>query len=107
MISAPTIAALEERGLEYVLGVRERTDALVRPVVFGDARRFTPLCVTRCRGEETQFFVKEVTAEGRRYIVGRNEAEAGRDAADRRAVGEALDDRQLNGGDRALIGNSA
>ncbi len=29
MISAPTIAALEERGLEYVLGVRERTDVLV------------------------------------------------------------------------------
>jgi hypothetical protein len=28
MISAPTIAALEERGLEYVLGARERTDSL-------------------------------------------------------------------------------
>src|SRR5215218_6354568 len=33
MISAPTIAALEARGLEYVLGARERTDALVRQVV--------------------------------------------------------------------------
>ena len=27
MISAPTIAALEERGLDYVLGARERTDS--------------------------------------------------------------------------------
>jgi Transposase DDE domain len=33
MISAPTIAALEARGLEYVLGARERTDALVREAV--------------------------------------------------------------------------
>ncbi|WP_039889290.1 IS1634 family transposase, partial [Acidiphilium sp. PM] len=33
MISAATIAALEERGLEYVLGARERTDRIVREVV--------------------------------------------------------------------------
>jgi hypothetical protein len=39
MISAPTIAALEDRGLEYVLGVRERTDVLVRQVVIDDSRR--------------------------------------------------------------------
>jgi hypothetical protein len=30
MISTPTIAALEERGLEYVLGARERTDSSAR-----------------------------------------------------------------------------
>jgi Transposase DDE domain len=47
MISASTIAALEERGLEYVLGARERTDALVRSVVLADTRPFTPLCVRR------------------------------------------------------------
>jgi len=39
MISAATIAALEERGLEYVLGVRERTDTLVRSVVLEDPRQ--------------------------------------------------------------------
>src|SRR3712207_9428082 len=33
MISAPTIAALEERGLEYVLGTTQRTDRQVRTVV--------------------------------------------------------------------------
>jgi hypothetical protein len=106
MISTPTIAALEERGLEYVLGVRERTDTLVRSVVLEDARAFTPLCIQRSGGKETQLFVKEVTVEGRRYIVCRNEAEAARDAADRRAIVEALD-RQLKRGDKALIGNSA
>jgi transposase len=76
MISAATIAALEERGLEYVLGARERTDSLVRHVVLEDTRPFTPLCVRRAGGDETQLFVKEVMAERRRYIVCRHEAEA-------------------------------
>ena len=106
MISAPTIAALEERGLEYVLGTRERTDSLVRTVVLADDRPFTPLCIPRAGGEETQLFIKEVQVEGRRYIVCRNEAEAEKDAADRRAIVAALD-QQLKRGDKALIGNSA
>ena len=38
MISAETIAALEARGLFYILGVRERTDKLVREVVLNDPR---------------------------------------------------------------------
>jgi hypothetical protein len=106
MISAATIAALEDRGLEYVLGARERTDALVRQVVLADSRPLTPLCIPRAGGGETQLWAKEVTAEGRRYVVCRNEAEAEKDAADRRAVVEALD-RQMKRGDKALIGNSA
>jgi hypothetical protein len=106
MISAATIAALEQRGLEYVLGARERTDTLVRTVVLADSKPFTPLCVERGNGEQTQLFAKEVKVEGRRYIVCRNEAEAAKDAADRQAVVAALD-QQLKRGDKALIGNSA
>jgi Transposase DDE domain len=105
MISAQTIAALEERGLEYVLGARERTDKLVRTVVLKDERPFTPLCIERAGGEETQLFVKEVQAKRRRYIVCRNEAEAAKDAADRQAIVAALQE-QLKRGDKALIGNS-
>jgi hypothetical protein len=106
MIAAATIAALEERGLEYVLGARERTDTLVRTVVLADSKPFTPLCVERANGEQTQLFAKEVKVEGRRYIVCRNEAEAAKDAADRQAIVAALDG-QLKRGDKALIGNSA
>jgi transposase len=106
MISVPTIAALEERGLEYVLGARERTDSLVRTVVLADDRPFTPLCIPRAGGAETQLFIKEVKTEGQRYIVCRNEAEAEKDAADRQAIIAALD-QQLKRGDKALIGNSA
>jgi hypothetical protein len=106
MICAETIAALEARGLEYVLGARERTDSLVRTVVLADLKPFTPLCIPRASGEETQLFIKEVQVEGRRYIVCRNEAEAGKDAADRQAIVSALE-QQLKRGDKALIGNSA
>jgi hypothetical protein len=104
MISEATIAALEERGLEYVLGVRERTDVRVYKVL-DDVRPFTPLLIERARGE-TQLFVKEVKVEGIRYIAARNEAEAEKDAADRATIIEALD-QQLKRGDKALIGNSA
>jgi hypothetical protein len=104
-ISAATMAALEERGLEYVLGVRERTDKAVRAIVMEDKRPFTPLLVERVKGN-TQLFVKEVMVEKRRYIVCRNEAEARKDAADRLAIVAALD-QQLKKGDKALIGNSA
>jgi hypothetical protein len=106
MISEATITGLEERGLEYVLGARERSDSLVRDVVLADERAFTPLLVTRAAGQETQLFAKEVLVAGRRYIVCRNEAEAEKDRADRQAIVAALE-QQLQHGDKSLIGNSA
>jgi transposase len=106
MISAATIEGLEQRGLEYILGARERTDRLVREVVLADARPFTPLLVERANGAETQLFAKEVRHAGRRYIVCRNEAEAEKDRADRQAIIAGLE-QQLRRGDKALIGNSA
>ena len=106
MISQETIAALEARGLDYILGVRERTDKRVRELVLADQRPFTPLTVPRTGGKETDLAAKEVTVAGVRYIVCRNEAEAAKDAADRVAIVAALD-KQLKRGDKALIGNSA
>ena len=106
MISAATLEGLEERGLEYILGARERTDRLVREVVLADQRAFTPLLVGRANGAETQLFAKEVRHAGRRYIVCRNEAEAEKDRADRQAIIAGLE-QQLQRGDKALIGNSA
>ena len=106
MISAATIAALEEHGLEYVLGARERTDRIVRDLVLADERPYTPLCLERAGGDETQLFIKEVKVAGKRYIVCRTEAVAIAEAETRRQVVAALD-RQLTRGDKALIGNSA
>jgi hypothetical protein len=104
MISAETIAALETRGLLYILGVRERTDKLVRDVVLSDAAPFVPLTTER-RGEQTDYGAKAVTLGGQRYIVCINHQEAEKDAAERTAVLAALE-RQLKKGDKALVGNS-
>src|SRR3712207_5708268 len=74
MISAATLEGLEERGLECILGARERTDRPVREVVLADAGAFTPLLVERANGAgwrhaSNQLFAKEVRHEGRRYVV--------------------------------------
>jgi hypothetical protein len=105
MISAATIAGLEERKLEYILGARERSDALVRKIVLANEGPFVPLLIERQRGE-TQLFAKEVKVDDKRYIVCRNEAEAEKDRTDRAAIVAALD-AQLKKGDKALVRNSA
>ena len=105
MISKESLAALEARGLDYILGARERSSAEVRRLVLEDEAPLTPLLVARQKGA-TQLFAKEVRIEGRRYIVCRNEAQAEKDRADRHAVLEGLE-AQLARGDKALIGNSA
>ena len=104
MISAETIAALEQRGLLYILGVRERTDKLVRDVVLNDAAPFIPLIIEK-RGRDTDYSAKAVTLGGVRYIVCINHQEAAKDAADRTAILTALE-RQLRRGDKALVGNT-
>ena len=43
MISAATIAALEERGLDYILGARERGTAVIREIVLKNEKPFVPL----------------------------------------------------------------
>jgi hypothetical protein len=103
MISAGAIAGLEERKLDYILGARERTDAVVKRIVLENDDPFVPLLVERQRGE-TQLFVKQVTVDGQRYIVCRNEAEAEKDRQDRLAIVAALD-AQLKKGWSAETGS--
>ena len=105
MISAQTIAALEQRKLEYVLGVRERSSAEVRSTVIDDQTPFVPLVVPRASGELTELEAKQVKIGDRRYIVCRNLAEARRDAEQREAILDGLR-AKLAQGDKALVGNS-
>jgi hypothetical protein len=105
MISAPTIAALESRQLEYILGVRERNSPEVYERVLADPAPFVPIAVPRGCGTLTELEAKEVKLQDRRYIVCRNLAEARRDAEQRAAILEALRSK-LTQGDKALVGNS-
>ena len=103
MISAETIAELEARGLIYVLGVRERTDKLVRELVLDDPAPFVPFVMMKPRSE-VDYEAKAVKLAGRRYIVCRNLDQMKKDAADRATVVAALE-RQLKKGDKSLVGN--
>jgi hypothetical protein len=104
LISADTLAELEARRLLYILGVRERSDKLVRELVLKDAGPFVPLMMSK-RAKQVDYEAKAVLLAGRRYIVCRNHQEAEKDAADRAAIVAALE-RQLAKGDKALVGNT-
>jgi hypothetical protein len=100
MISAKTIDALEARGLEYILGVRERSTKEVRSVVLSDEAPLVSLVIPRQGRADTELEAKAVTLGGRRYIVCRNRAEAIKDAADREVIVANLR-RALGRGDKA------
>ena len=76
------MAELEARRLLYILGLRERSDKLVRKLVLNDPAPFAPLLMSK-RGKQVDYEANAVTLAGRRYIVGRNHQEAENDAADR------------------------
>ena len=106
MISTETIAALEARGLEYILGVRERNSKEVREVVLNDPKPSVPLIIPHKGRPDTELEAKEVKVGERRYIVCRNLTEAKRDADTRQAVLKSLRSK-LKQGDKTLVGNSA
>jgi hypothetical protein len=106
MISAATITALEQRGLEYILGVRERSSKEVREIVLADPLPSVPLVVPHSGRPDTELQAKEVRHQGRRYIVCRNLAEAEAAARTREEVVASLRAR-LKQGDKSLVGNSA
>jgi hypothetical protein len=103
MISAATTAALEARGIDYILGARERSSKEVRETVLLDAGAAVPLTIPRQKGE-TDLAVREVKLDGRRYIVCRNEEEARKDAETRATLLAGLQ-RKLAGGAKGLVGN--
>lgn len=104
MISAATIAELDASGIEYILGVRERSSREVREDVIDDDGVAVPLVIPRQKGE-TQLAIKDVTIASRRYVLCRNEEEAKKDAEARAAILVALE-RKLGQGDKALVGNA-
>jgi transposase len=70
MISAETVAELEARRLLYILGVRERSDKLVRELIRDHPGPFVPLMMKN-RGKEIDYEAKTMmvvhaTLAGRR-----------------------------------------
>ncbi len=97
MISQQAIAGLEGRNLEYILGARMRRQREVREDVLERGGRYHEVA--------DNLRVKEVRVGERRYIVCHNPQEALKDATDREAIVQALED-QLKNGSSQLVGNS-
>lgn len=107
MISKETLAELEkpERGWQYILGARMRSQNEVKDDVLSRAGRYQVVHPKRAkRKDPSPLKVKEVWVEERRYVVCLNEDEARKDAADREAIVAALREK-LRKGDKSLIGN--
>jgi transposase len=107
MISQETIEALEheDRGWQYILGARMRSQNEVKDEVIVRAGRYRVVHPKRAESKApSPLDVKEVWVDERRYIVCRNEDEARKDAADREAIVAALRE-QLRSGDKSLVGN--
>ena len=106
MISAATITALEQRGLDYILGVRERGSKEVRELILADPSPSVPLMIPRKGRPDTELQAKEVKLGERRYIVCRNLVEAAQAARTREAVLATLR-AKLRQGDKSMVGNCA
>lgn len=104
MISAETMAALEDRDWFYILGVRMRSSTEAQAVVDAGGA-FTEIFPARTASHDpSPLQVKEVVVGAHRYIVCRNEEQARKDRHDRAAIVAALR-TALPHGDKALVGN--
>jgi hypothetical protein len=105
MISHDNLEELKSRGISYILGVRMRRVKDVSGDVLSRAGRYRDVYPENSdKSQPAPLKVKEVDHNGRRYIVCLNERQARKDAADRQAIIESLEE-QLKKGPKSLVGN--
>jgi len=105
MISAATMAYLEEEKIPYILGARMRRSKEVKEEVLSRAGRYREVHPEGSSAKDpSPLKVKEVMVDGRRYIVCLNEKQARKDAADRQAIIDSLVEK-LKTNPKSLVGN--
>ncbi len=105
MISAETLAEVELRKWQYILGVRMRSSTEAKAVVARAGRYAEVHPKSDDRDDPLPLKVKEVWVEdARRYGVCVNEDQAKKDGHDREAVVASLRDA-LGKGDKSLVSN--
>lgn len=107
MIRKETIRELEEADppVRYILGARMRRQKEVSENVLKSRGAWQQIHPERTHSKDpAPLKVREVSVDGRRYIVCLNEEERRKDAHDRAAIVEHLR-RQLKQGDKSLVGN--
>jgi len=105
MISAETMAYLEAEDIPYILGARMRRSKEVKEEVLSRAGRYQEVHPEgACAKDPSPLKVKEVIVNGSRYIVCLNERQARKDAADRQAIIDSLEEK-LRSNPKSLVGN--
>jgi len=105
MISEATMAWLEKEKILYILGARMRRVREINEDVLSRAGRYREVYPEGGSPKEpSPLKVKEVMIEQRRYIVCLNERQARKDAADRQAILEALQEK-IRSNPKSLVGN--
>jgi transposase len=105
MISAETIRKLEGKEIPYILGARMRKVKEIKGDVLSRAGRYREV---RQEGTSSKdpapLMVKEVSLDGKRYIVCFNPKQARKDAQDRQAIIDSLSEK-IKTNPKGLIGN--
>ena len=105
MISEETMAYLEKEKIHYILGARMRRVKEIKEEVLSRAGRYREVYPEGVSSKDpSPLKVTEVNIGGRRYIVCLNEREARKDAADRQAIVDALQEK-LKSNPKSLVGN--
>jgi hypothetical protein len=105
MIRAETLKALEENEIPYILGARmRRVNEIKRDVLSHPGRYREVYPEGRFSKDPDPLKVKEVSLKGSRYIVCLNPRQARKDAQDRQAILDGLQEK-IKTGPKSLIGN--
>jgi transposase len=105
MISAKTVAKLEEGDIPYILGTRMRRVNEIKRDVLSRAGRYSAVHPESTAPQDpAPLKVKQIRQNGKRYIVCLNPRQARKDAHDREAIIAALE-AQLKKGAKSLVGN--
>ena len=105
MVSHENLESLKEKGISYILGARMRLVKEIRMDVLSRAGRYREVYPENSdKTKPSPLKVKEVHHNDQRYIVCFNERQARKDAADRQAIIESLEE-QLKKGVGSLVGN--
>ena len=105
MISAQTVKKLDERQIPYILGTRMRKVNEIKYDVLSHPGRYREV---RPEGnlskDPSPLKVKETFLNGKRYIVCLNAKQARKDAKDRQAIIDSLEEK-IKTNPKSLIGN--
>ena len=105
MISKDMVKVLEKENISYILGTRMRRVNEIKADVLSRGGRYTEVYPEGTTSKDpSPLKVKQVVHNDQRYIVCLNVRQARKDAADREAIIEALQE-QLKKGAKSLIGN--